>query len=95
MSFTNLTTGKEHSFGGTYLEFPPKKRLVYTDCFEDPNLPGEILATIELKEVFCRTDLQITQSGIPEMSPVEACYMGWQESLILLAKLVEAEIPDE
>lgn len=95
MSFTNFSTGKQHSFGGTYLELTPNERLVYTDRFEDPNLPGEILVTIELKEVFCGTDLQITQSGIPSMIPVEACYMGWQESLILLAKLVEAEIPDE
>ncbi len=95
MSFTNFTTGKGHTFGGTYLELTPNERLVYTDRFEDPNLPGEILVTIELKEVFCGTDLQITQSGIPAMIPVEACYMGWQESLILLAKLVEAEIPDE
>ncbi len=94
MSFTNFTTGKEHTLGGTYLELTPNERLVYTDRFEDPNLPGEILVTIELKAVFCGTDLQIIQSGIPAMIPVEACYMGWQESLILLAKLIEAKIPD-
>ena len=80
MSFTNFTTGKEHSFGGTYLELVPNERLVYTDRFEDPNLPGEILVTIELKAVFCGTELQITQSGIPAMIPAEACYLGWQES---------------
>lgn len=95
MSFTNFSTGKQHTFSGTYVELTPNERIVYTDRFEDPNLPGEILVTIELKEVFCGTELNITQSGIPAMIPVEACYLGWQESLVLLGKLVEAEIPDE
>ena len=94
MSFTNFTTGKSHSFGGKYLELKPNELLRYTDVFDDPNLPGEMVATISLKEVFCGTEVNITQEGIPAMIPVEACYMGWQESLILLAKLVEAEIPD-
>src|SRR5436190_17239248 len=95
MSFTNFTTGKSHSFGGTYLELKPNELIRYTDKFDDPNLPGEIQATIRLKQVFCGTDLSITQEGIPAVIPAEACYMGWQESLILLAKLVEAEIPDQ
>jgi uncharacterized protein YndB with AHSA1/START domain len=95
MSFTNFTTGKGHSFGGTYLELKPNELIRYTDKFDDPNLPGEIQATIRLKQVFCGTDLSITQEGIPAVIPAEACYMGWQESLILLAKLVEAEIPDQ
>lgn len=95
MSFTNFSTGKSHSFGGTYLELVPNERIVYTDRFDDPNLPGEMLATIELKPVFCGTELTITQSGLPAVIPVEACYLGWQESLILLAQLVEADIPDE
>jgi len=95
MAFTNFTTGKSHSFGGTYLELKPHELLRYTDKFDDPNLPGEIQMMINLKQVFCGTDLNITQEGIPAVIPVEACYMGWQESLILLAKLVEAEIPDQ
>ena len=95
MSFTNFTTGKSHSFGGNYLELTPHTRLRYTDKFDDPNLPGEMLVTVELKEVFCGTELNVTQEGIPAVIPAEACYMGWQESLILLGKLVEAEIPDE
>ena len=95
MSFTNFTTGKSHSFGGKYLELVPNERLRYTDQFDDPNLPGEIHVTITLKEVFCGTELNVTQEGIPAVIPVEACYMGWQESLILLGKLVEAEIPDQ
>lgn len=95
MSFTNFTTGKSHSFGGQYLELVPNERLRYTDKFDDPALPGEILVTVILKEVFCGTELHITQEGIPDMIPPEACYMGWQESLVLLAKLVEAGIPDE
>ena len=95
MSFTNFTTGKSHSFGGTYLELTPHERIRYTDKFDDPNLPGEIQATITLKQVFCGTDLSITQEGIPAAIPAEACYLGWQESLTLLAKLVEAEIPDQ
>ena len=95
MSFTNFTTGKSHSFGGTYLEMKPNERIRYTDKFDDPNLPGEMQTTIILKQVFCGTDLSITQEGIPAAIPVEACYLGWQESLTLLAKLVEAEIPDQ
>ena len=95
MSFTNFTTGKSHSFGGTYLELKPNELLRYTDKFDDPNLPGEMITTISLKQVFCGTDVSITQEGIPAMIPAEACYLGWQESLVLLAKLVEAEIPDE
>jgi len=95
MSFTNFTTGKSHSFGGTYLEMKPHERIRYTDKFDDPNLPGEMQTTITLKQVFCGTDLSITQEGIPAAIPTEACYLGWQESLTLLAKLVEAEIPDQ
>jgi len=95
MSFTNFTTGKSHSFGGTYLEMKPHERIRYTDKFDDPNLPGEMQTTIILKQVFCGTDLSITQEGIPAAIPTEACYLGWQESLTLLAKLVEAEIPDQ
>ncbi|TLD68869.1 polyketide cyclase [Phragmitibacter flavus] len=95
MSFTNFSSGKSHSFGGTYLELKPGERLRYSDKFDDPNLPGEMITTIELKQVFCGTEMHITQEGIPSMIPAEACYVGWQESLILLAKLVEAEIPDE
>jgi len=94
MSFTNFTTGKSHSFGGTYLELTPHERIRYTDKFEDPNLPGEIQMTITLKKVFCGTELSIVQEGVPGVIPAEACYLGWQESLTLLAKLVEAEIPD-
>jgi len=95
MSFTNFTTGTSHSFGGTYLDLMPNERLCYTDKFDDPNLPGEMQTTITLKQVFCGTELNITQEGIPAAIPVEACYLGWQESLTLLAKLVEAEIPDQ
>jgi uncharacterized protein YndB with AHSA1/START domain len=95
MSFTNFTTGKSHSFGGTFLELKPHERIVHTDKFDDPNLPGEMQTTITLKQVFCGTDLSITQEGIPPAIPAEACYLGWQESLTLLAKLVEAEIPDQ
>jgi len=95
MSFTNFTTGKSHSFGGTYLELKPRERIRYTDKFDDPNLAGEMQTTIILKQVFCGTDLNITQEGIPAAIPAEACYLGWQESLTLLAKLVEAEIPDQ
>lgn len=94
MSFTNFSTGKSHSFGGTYLELIPNQRIRYTDKFDDPNLPGEIQTTITLREVFCGTELNIVQEGIPSAIPAEACYLGWQESLVLLAKLVEAEIPD-
>ena len=95
MSFTNFTTGRSHSFGGKYLELAPHERIRYTDSFDDPNLPGEMQTTISLKQVFCGTDLSITQEGIPAAIPAEACYLGWQESLTLLAKLVEAEIPDQ
>jgi uncharacterized protein YndB with AHSA1/START domain len=95
MSFTNFTTQKSHSFGGKYLELKPNELLRYDDKFDDPKLPGEMITTVLLKEVFCGTELNITQEGIPAMIPAEACYMGWQESLILLAKLVEAEIPDQ
>jgi uncharacterized protein YndB with AHSA1/START domain len=92
MSFTNFTTGQSHSFGGTYLELVPNERLRYSDKFDDPNLPGELQVTITLKEVFVGTELHILQEWVPEAIPPEACYLGWQESLILLAKLVEAEI---
>ena len=95
MSFTNFTTGTSHSFGGTYLELTPNERLRYTDKFDDPNLPGEMQTTIILKQVFCGTELNVVQEGLPAAIPVEACYLGWQESLTLLAKLVEAEIPDQ
>jgi uncharacterized protein YndB with AHSA1/START domain len=95
MSFTNFTTRKSHSFGGTYLELKPHERIRYSNKFEDPNLPGEMQTTIILKQVFCGTDLNITQEGIPAAIPAEACYLGWQESLVLLSKLVEAEIPDQ
>jgi len=94
MSFTNFTSGKSHSFGGKYLELVPHERIRYTDRFDDPNLPGEMQTTITLKSVSVGTEMTIVQEGIPEVIPPEACYLGWQESLILLAKLVEAEIPD-
>lgn len=95
MSFTNFTTGKSHSFGGEYLELLPYERIRYTDRFDDPNLPGVIHVTVTLKKSPCGTELNITQEGIPSVIPAEACYLGWQESLTLLAKLVEAEIPDQ
>jgi uncharacterized protein YndB with AHSA1/START domain len=95
MSFANFTTGKSHSFGGIYHELTPHERIRYTDKFEDPNLPGEMQTTIALKQVFCGTELNITQEGVPAAIPAEACYLGWQESLTLLGKLVEAEIPDQ
>jgi uncharacterized protein YndB with AHSA1/START domain len=94
MSFTNFSTGNKHSFGGTYLELVPNERIRYTDRFDDPNLPGEMQATITLKKVSVGTELNIVQEGVPAVIPPEACYLGWQESLVLLAKLVEAEIPD-
>ena len=94
MSFTNFTTGQGHSFGGTYLELVPGERIRHTDKFDDPNLPGEMVVTISLKKVSCGTELTIVQEGIPDAIPPEACTLGWQESLALLAKLVEAEIPD-
>jgi uncharacterized protein YndB with AHSA1/START domain len=94
MSFTNFTTGKSHSFGGQYLELVPHERLRYTDNFDDPNLPGEIRVTVTLKKVSCGTDVKIEQEGVPDVIPAEACYLGWQESLILLGQLVEPAIPD-
>jgi len=95
MSFTNFTSGKSHSFGGEYLELTPNERIRYTDRFEDLNLPGDIHTTITLRQVPVGTELNIVQEGVPAVIPAEACYLGWQESLILLAKLVEAEIPDQ
>jgi uncharacterized protein YndB with AHSA1/START domain len=94
MSFTNFTTGKSHSFGGEYLELTPHERIRHTDRFDDPNLPGEMRVTITLKKVSVGTELNIVQEGVPEVIPPEACYLGWQESLALLAKLVEPEIKD-
>jgi len=94
MSFTNFSTGKSHSFGGKFLELVPNQRIRYTDRFDDPNLPGEMRTTIELKKVSVGTELHIVQEGVPEVIPAEACYLGWQESLRLLTLLVEAEIPD-
>ena len=94
MSFTNFTTGKSHSFGGEYLELIPHERIRYTDRFDDPNLPGVIQVTVNLKQVSCGTELSVVQEGVPDVIPAEACYLGWQESLILLSKLVEAEIPE-
>lgn len=90
MSFTNFTTGTSHSFGGEYLELTPHERIRYTDKFDDPNLPGEIRVTVTLKKVTDVTELNVVQDGVPDVIPVEACYLGWQESLTLLAKLVEA-----
>jgi len=92
MSFTNFTTEQSHAFGGEYLELVPNERIRYTDKFDDPNLPGVMIATISLKAVSCGTDLSVVQEGIPDVIPVEECYLGWQDSLVLLAKLVEAEI---
>ncbi|WP_424682644.1 SRPBCC family protein [Frateuria sp. YIM B11624] len=94
MSFTNFSTGNGHAFGGTYLELQPGERLRYTDTFDDPNLPGEMVTTVTLAKVSCGTELTVVQEGIPAAIPTEACYLGWQESLVLLGKLVEAEIPD-
>lgn len=94
MSFRNFTTGHSHSFGGTYLELIPHEKLRYTDKFDDPNLPGEMTVTIKLRAVSCGTDLRITQEGIPEIIPVESCYLGWQQSLANLARLVEPEITE-
>ena len=95
MSFTNFTTGKSHSFGGTYLELKPNECIRYTDKFDDPSLPGEMVTTITLKKVSCGTEVTIVQEGIPSAIPAEMCYLGWQESLNQLAKLVEPEIPDD
>lgn len=94
MSFINFTSGSGHSFGGTYLELVPNERLRYTDKFDDPNLPGEIVVTIGLKKVLCGTEVNIEQAGIPAVIPNEMCYLGWQESLVQLAQLVEPEIPN-
>jgi uncharacterized protein YndB with AHSA1/START domain len=94
MSFTNFSTGKSHSFGGEYLELVPQERIRYTDRFDDPNLSGEMQTSVTLKKVSCGTELNIVQEGVPDVIPAEACYVGWQESLNLLAKLVEPEIPD-
>ena len=94
MFFTNFSSGNSHTFGGEYLELIPHERLRYTDRFDDPNLPGEIEVTVDLKAVTCGTEVNIVQAGVPGVIPAEACYLGWQESLTLLAQLVEAEIPD-
>lgn len=92
MSFTNFTTGASHFFGGEYLELVPHERIRYTGKFDDPGLPGLMQTTVSLRAVFCGTELNVEQEGIPEVIPVEGCYLGWQESLVLLGKLVEAEI---
>lgn len=94
MSFTNFSSGHSHAFGGTYVELVPNERIRYTDRFDDPNLPGEMQTTITLARVSCGTELQVVQEGIPDVIPVEQCYLGWQESLSLLTLLVEADIPD-
>src|ERR1700704_1645505 len=94
MSFTNFSSGSSHSFGGEYLELTPPERIRYTDKFDNPNLPGEMQTTINLNQVSCGTELNVVQEGVPAAIPPEACYLGWQESLILLTKLVEAEIPE-
>ena len=94
MSFTNFTTGHSHSFGGKYLELVPGQKLRYTDKFDDPNLPGEMTVTVTLKKVSCGTDLNIVQEGVPDVIPPEMCYLGWQDSLDQLIKLVDPEIPD-
>jgi uncharacterized protein YndB with AHSA1/START domain len=93
MAFRNFTTGNSHSFGGEYLELVPGERIRYTDRFDDPGLPGVLEVTVELKPVLCGTDLSVTQTGIPEAIPLEMCYLGWQESLVQLAALVEPDIP--
>lgn len=94
MSFTNFTTGNGHAFGGRFLELVPHERIRYTDEFDDPNLPGELQVTASLKKVSCGTELTVVQEGLPDVIPLEACYLGWQESLAQLARLVEPEIPD-
>jgi uncharacterized protein YndB with AHSA1/START domain len=94
MSFINFTTGSRNSFGGEYLEVKPNEFLKYTDVFDDPNLPGEMITSVTIKKVLCGAEVEITQEGIPEVIPIEMCYLGWQESLEKLAKLVEPEIPD-
>jgi uncharacterized protein YndB with AHSA1/START domain len=93
MSFTNFATGHGHSFGGEYRELTPCERICYSDVFDDPNLPGEMLTTVTFRQVSCGTELSVVQEGLPEMIPVEMCYLGWQESLAQLANLVEPEIP--
>jgi uncharacterized protein YndB with AHSA1/START domain len=95
MSFTNFSTGKSHSFGGKYLELVPNQRIRYTDRFDHPGLPGEMMTTVTLTQVLVGTEVSITQEGLPDVIPLEACYLGWQESLTLLTQLVEPEIPDE
>jgi uncharacterized protein YndB with AHSA1/START domain len=94
MSFRNFTTGNGHSFGGEYLELVPGERIRYTDQFDDPNLPGEMITTVTLREVSCGTEFNVVQEGLPEVIPLEMCYLGWQDSLDHLARLVEPEIPD-
>lgn len=94
MSFTNFTTGSKHHFGGEYLELTPNKRIRHTDRFDDAQLPGEMITTIDIRPVSCGVELHIVQEGIPEAIPVEGCYLGWQDSLTQLAQLVEPEIPD-
>jgi len=93
MSFTNFTNGKSHSFGGKFLELKPNELIRYTDKFDDPHLPGEMNVTVTLKKVFCGTELNVVQEGVPDVIPAEACYLGWQESLEQLAKLADPEIP--
>jgi uncharacterized protein YndB with AHSA1/START domain len=93
MSFTNFSTGREEAFGGEFIDLRPNELIRHTDKFDDPNFPGEMQTTISIRQVFCGTELDIVQEGIPEVIPTEACYLGWQESLALLAQLVEAEIP--
>lgn len=95
MSFTNFTTGNSNSFSGEYIELVPNERICYTDRFDDPNLPGTIEVTVEIKEVFCGTELNVTQAGVPDVIPAAACYVGWQQSLEQLARLVEPEIADD
>jgi uncharacterized protein YndB with AHSA1/START domain len=95
MSFTNFTTGSSHSFGGKFLDLVPNERICHTDKFDDPNLPGEMQTTITIKPVSVGVDLNIVQEGVPDVIPLEACYLGWQESLTMLAQLVEPEIPDQ
>ena len=95
MSFTNFSSGQSHSFGGEYLELEPNNRIRNTDRFDDPNMPGEMITTVDLRQTMVGTEVNITQEGIPDAIPVEACYLGWQESLTLLGQLVEAEIPEQ
>jgi uncharacterized protein YndB with AHSA1/START domain len=95
MSFTNFTTGRSHTFGGEYLELAPHERIRHTDRFDDPNLPGTMQVSIALRAASCGTEISITQEGVPDVIPAESCYLGWQESLTLLAQLVEAQIPEQ